>query len=146
MSNPAISDISLQVLNLKSLHDTTENIEKRALEIIEEYKVINFKEIEAYLPQCRGTLYNHDLHKLDTIKTAIEKNRLLVKAGLRKKWYDSDNATVQIALYKLIADEDELTRLNSQKVEHSGEMKTGMTIHFDDSSVPIANSEDDVQE
>ena len=64
------------------------------------------------------------MNELNTIKDAILKNRNDLKVGLRKKWYESENATTQIALYKLIGTESESDRINSQKqkVEHSGEI------------------------
>ena len=65
----------------------------------------------------RKTFYDHDLHKCDTIKSALEKNRINMKVDMRDKWYNSDNATLQIALMKLIADDDEAHRLNGTKRE-----------------------------
>lgn len=52
----------------------------------------------------------------ETIKRELCRNRANMKAGLRSKWYASENATVQIALYKLLATPDEFTRLASQKI------------------------------
>lgn len=92
----------------------------------------------------RATFYNHGLDKLDTIKDALEQNRINVKKGLRKKWYESDNATTQIALYRLTSTDEELSKLNSQKVEHSGELKTGVTVHIVNAENPIPESESDV--
>ena len=40
-----------------------------------------------------------------------------MKVDMRDKWYNSDNATLQIALMKLIADDDEAHRLNGTKRE-----------------------------
>jgi len=106
-------------------------LERQSLEAIGKYKLIWIEEIVSYLPCSKQTFYDHGLDKLDTIKDAILKNRNDLKVGLRKKWYESDNATTQIALYKLIGTDDESDRINSQKqkVEHSGSMEvTGITI------------------
>ena len=106
-------------------------LERQSLEAIGKYKLIWIEEIVSYLPRSKQTFYDHGLDKLDTIKDAILKNRNDLKVGLRKKWYESDNATTQIALYKLIGTDDESDRINSQKqkVEHSGSMEvTGITI------------------
>lgn len=109
----------------------TKELERKSLEAISKYKLIWIEEIVSYLPCSKQTFYDHRLDKLDTIKDAILKNRNDLKVGLRKKWYESDNATTQIALYKLIGTDDESDRINSQKqkVEHSGSMEvTGITI------------------
>jgi hypothetical protein len=41
-----------------------------------------------------------------------------MKNGLRKKWYDNNNATTQIALYRLLAtkEENEALSLNKQDI------------------------------
>lgn len=102
----------------------TKQLEAQALDAINKYKLIWIEEVLSYLPCSKQTFYDHGLDKLDTIKAAILKNRTDLKIGLRKKWYESDNATTQIALYKLIGTDDESDRINSQKqkVEHSGEL------------------------
>jgi hypothetical protein len=40
-----------------------------------------------------------------------------MKIEMRAKWYASDNATLQIGLMKLIANDDEAHRLNGTKRE-----------------------------
>ena len=57
------------------------------------------------------------MEKEDTIKDALTDNRVNMKMELRAKWYASDNATLQVCLMKLIADEDEAHRLNGTKRE-----------------------------
>jgi hypothetical protein len=95
-------------------------LEKQALAAIQEHKLIWIEEVVTYLPCSRSTFYEIELEKSDTIKTAILQNRTDLKVGLRKKWYESENATTQIALYKLIGTDDESDRINSQKVKHDG--------------------------
>jgi len=103
----------------------TKELERQSLDAIAKYKLIWIEEVLSYLPCSKQTFYDHGLDKVDTIKAAILKNRNDLKVGLRKKWYESDNATTQIALYKLIGTDDESDRINSQKqkVEHSGSME-----------------------
>lgn len=57
--------------------------------------------------------------KYEEITQRLAKNRALACAGLRKKWFESKNATLQIALYKLIADEDARKRLAGTYIEVS---------------------------
>ena len=109
----------------------TKKLEAQALEAINKYKLIWIEEVVSYLPCTKPTFYDHGLNESNAIKAAIEKNRTDLKVGLRRKWYDSDNATVQIALYKLIGTDDEADRINSQrqKIEHSGQMEiTGVDV------------------
>lgn len=96
---------------------TKKEKEKLALEAIDKYNLLFINEIHVYLPFCRSTFYNAGLDKLDTIKKALEENRIKTKQALRTKWYASKSATLQIALYKLIANDDELRRLTNVNVE-----------------------------
>ena len=41
------------------------------------------------------------------IEQALLKNKIDLKVGLRKKWRDSENATLQLALYKLVSIKEE---------------------------------------
>jgi hypothetical protein len=109
----------------------TKELERQSLEAITKYKLIWIEEVVSYLPCSKPTFYEHKLNELNSIKEAVQKNRDDLKVGLRKKWYESDNATTQIALYKLIGTDDESDRINSQKqkVEHSGEIQiTGISV------------------
>jgi hypothetical protein len=60
---------------------------------------------------------------MDNIKSALEKNRVSMKSNMRKKWYKSDNPTLQVALMKLIANEDEAARLSGQTRDNTNANK-----------------------
>ena len=92
---------------------------KQSLEAIKENDLVFVDEIIAFVPFSKATFYNHDLDKLDSIKKALEDNRIKIKAGLRKEWRTSKHPVLQIALYRLLADEDEYDRLILQKVDHT---------------------------
>ena len=100
----------------------TEDMIKQSMDAIKKHNLMFIEDIIAYVPFSRQAFYDHNLDKNDTIKDSLNKNKIEVKNGLRAKWYKSDNATTQIALYKLIGTDDEADRLNAsrQKVEHSG--------------------------
>ena len=102
------------------MHYDTKELEKKALSVIKKKKLIFINEVANYLPCSRATFYNQNLDKLDSIKDAIEKNKVDQKAGLRVKWYDSDNSSLQISLYKLISSDEERKRLSQQFHELSG--------------------------
>ncbi len=94
-------------------------IEEQALKAIEEHKLLYFVELQAYLPCSRATLYNMGIDKLDSIKEALEKSKILAKAGMRKKWYESDNATLQLAAYRLASTPEEHRKLNQAYLDHT---------------------------
>lgn len=97
----------------------TEDLIKKALIAIEAGELVFMDEVIALLPCSNKTFHNHKLHELQDIKDALELNRINIKQGLRNKWYKSDNATVQIALYKLIGSEDEYAKLATIKQDIS---------------------------
>jgi len=95
-----------------------------------------------YVDIGRSRFYQLGLDKLDTIREAVNANKVKAKHYLRKKWIKSDNPTLQIAAYRLIAEDDELLRLNSRNVD----MKVNGNIE-----VPITTqlpklSEEDIKE
>lgn len=99
---------------MKNKKEEKTDYEKTALDILSKKKDIYFAyDLADEMGIARSTFYNNQLDKLDSIKNAILHNRRNLKRGLRNKWYNSENATTQVALYKLLADEDELSRLNN---------------------------------
>lgn len=86
-------------------------LELKSLNIIEEKEIVFLDDLTTYLPCTRGTFYNLELNKLETIKDALETNKIRTKEKLRSKWLKSDNPTLQIALYKLLSNEMEYDKL-----------------------------------
>jgi len=95
-------------------------LEQQALAVVEEHKLMFVTDIPSYLPCSTSTFYALELEKSESIKELLDANRVRIKNGLRAKWYKSENATVQIALYKLIGTDDEVHRLNGTRQEISG--------------------------
>lgn len=93
-----------------------EELKRQALEIIDREEITTFNEIHLYMKAHRATLYTHELDKDDDIKKAIEGQKVAIKKKMRRNWRNSDNATLQIAEFKLLSSDDELARLNTQKV------------------------------
>ena len=62
----------------------------------------------------RRSFYDNELGKDPDIMAALMRNKAAKKKGIRDKWEKDSNATTQIALYKLLADKDEFTRLTGQ--------------------------------
>lgn len=65
--------------------------------------------------------------EMELIKEEIEKTRIFIKSGLRKKMYQSKNSLGHIALYKLIGTDEERAILNQQDVRLSGNVDTKVT-------------------
>lgn len=91
-------------------------LREKALKILKKKKDIYFfADLATELGYARQYLYEIGFcpDKDDILKQALDDNKKTIKRGLRNKWFKSNNATVQVALYKLLADEDELARLNN---------------------------------
>lgn len=98
----------------------SEQYEKELIEAIQKHNWMRWSHIEwTALSFSRPTAYNHSLEKLDTIKEAFEINRSKGVNYLLQKWMNSDNATLQIAAMRIIADDEDRQRLNQQYVDHT---------------------------
>jgi len=75
-----------------------------------EHGLIFKADIWAHIGISHSTFYEHfsDFSEcLKEIEQALLKNKIDLKVGLRKKWRDSENATLQLALYKLVCTTEE---------------------------------------
>ena len=87
--------------------------EKGILEAIQKHPIFSFNDIFVYYKGCcRATAYNHNLDKLDSIKEAIYTNKRKGVTSLKAKWLNSDNATLQLAIMRMICDPEEHKALN----------------------------------
>lgn len=99
-----------------------DKILEQCVAAIKEEKLTFFADISLYVEPTLSTLYEWEFEKSDVIKTELAKNRLASKKKMRARWEDSDNATLQLAAYKLIADKAEIDALTMNKVEQSGNL------------------------
>jgi ACT domain-containing protein len=109
---------------------TKKKLEELAIKAIKKEKLTWITEVIGFIPCSRSTFYNKGLEQLDSIKDAIEQNRLSMKAQMKHKWFNSDNATLQIALMKLMADNEEWDKLNSSKSQVQQETTGSITFDF----------------
>jgi hypothetical protein len=96
-------------------------IYQQALDLIEKKKLFFIEDVVTLLPCNKTTFYDFfkiDSNELNTIKEALDKNKIDVKNGLRNKWYNGNNPLTQMALYKLIGTEEEYHRIASTKTEN----------------------------
>lgn len=105
-----------------------EEMIKLSLKAIEDNNLVFVHELCYYLPFTRTTFYNKELDKVDKIKEALNKNKVDIKKGLRNKWYISDNATTQLALYRLLATKEEHDKLNNTMIIKEEESKEAKEI------------------
>ena len=109
--------------------------EQGILEAIQKYPIFCFNDIFVYYTACsRSTAYAHGLDKSDNIKEAIYKNRRKGVTSLKAKWLKSENATLQLAVMRLICDADEHRALNQNytniRVDEYNDVKPD--VDFDD--------------
>jgi hypothetical protein len=93
---------------------------EQAKEVIVKHKLFFMDEVPDFLPCGRSTFYAFfpdGSDELDTLKGLISINKTQIKTSMRSKWYQSDNATLQMALMKLIATPEELKKLSMQFIE-----------------------------
>jgi hypothetical protein len=97
-----------------------EKYEQEILQVIKDNKIFSISDIFAfYKGCCSSTFYYHELEKSEDIKRAIEDNKTITKQALLARWFKSDNATLQIALYKRICTDAERQMLNQQYIDHT---------------------------
>lgn len=93
---------------------------EQAKEQIVSKRLIFVEEVVAFLPIAKKTFYEWfpiDSDECKELKGLIETNKISLKTSMRKKWYDSDNATLQMGLMKLIATTEEHKRLSQTYVD-----------------------------
>ncbi|MFW5762017.1 MAG: hypothetical protein ACOCXH_13665 [Cyclobacteriaceae bacterium] len=118
-------------------YDTNE-LYKKAVASIKRYKLVFVQDIIAYLPCGKSAFYSHFPNESDSYKELLQmldENRTKIKLSMRKKWQRSENATLQMGLYKLIATDEErqaLTQQGSIKAELTGKDEEPLFAKFDD--------------
>jgi hypothetical protein len=108
--------------------------EQAIIKAIQENPVYSFSDIFVFYSGCsRATAYNHNLDKIDSIKEAIHHNKRKAVTTMLKKWIDGDNATLQIAAMRMVAEIEERQNLNQQYIDHTSKGDK-ISIIFEDGS------------
>lgn len=103
----------------------TSDLKKKAEKAIKDNGLYFVEDVVAYLPCSKSTFYEHIPNESNDYKEIVElleENRINDKVSMRKKWKDSDNATLQMGLMKLLSTDEERRRLAMEYREHSGEV------------------------
>lgn len=93
---------------------TCKEIFEQSKELILKYKLFFIEDIISYLPCRKPTFYDKikiDSDEMNILKGMLDANKIELKVSLRKKWFVSDNATLQMALMKLLSTEKEHKKL-----------------------------------
>lgn len=95
-----------------------EQYEKEITDCIKKYRIMFISHIFGFYTDIKiSQFYNLGLEKSAMIKEAIAQNRSKACGVLVNKWIASDNATLQIAGYRLVATEEERMALNQEYVK-----------------------------
>ena len=120
---------------------------KEILVSIEKYNILFIKDIPAVSGIGIASIYRIfpiGSKAYAEIVKAIYDNRSKVRMGLLKKWYESDNATVQIALFKMIGTEEQRKKLCSTYVEVKDDTaKDSITLNKNDVSIIVRKLKDE---
>ena len=106
---------------------STEILKAKATEAIKKNKLIFVEDICAMIGIAKSTYYEHfreGSNDSNELTSLLDENKISLKVALRKKWFDSDNATTQMALYKLCSTSEEHKKLQQNYTEVSGELNT----------------------
>ena len=114
-----------------------EAIFEKCKEVIEQNRLFFIEDVIAFLPISKPTFYVYfpmESYELNTLKEIINKNKVLTKTEMRSRWYQSENPTLQIALYKTICSDDERKMLstNHTDITTNGKPITRPNIIFGD--------------
>ena len=106
-------------------YDTKILFEKAKQEITSK-KLIFVEEVASFIGVAKPTFYEHfpiDSNEMNELKRLIETNKISLKTSMRKKWYDSDNPTLQMGLMKLLASAEEHKKLSQNYTDHTTDGK-----------------------
>lgn len=102
-------------------YDKNEIFEK-AKKAITENSLYFIEDVVAFLPIVKVTFYDYfpvDSNEMNEIKELLDNNKVATKVKLRKKLGEGEKAAEILALYKLIATDDERRALSMQHIDHT---------------------------
>ncbi len=91
-------------------------LEEQCLDIIKEQNVLTVEGIAAFLPFSLEKFYDYKLDESKILLDAISENRFATKQQLMIQWLKPNaSPTCQIALFKLLASDEERKVMTSSK-------------------------------
>ena len=97
-------------------------IYEQAKEVIVKHKLFFIEDIVAFLPISKPTFYEYfpiDSNEINELKGMLETNRTELKVSMRSKWFRSEAPALQMALMKLICNDDERRKLAMNYTDHT---------------------------
>lgn len=117
----------------------TKDLHNRAVQLINDKKLLFFTDVFTLLGISSSTFYEHfpkDSKEYNEIEKLLQKNKSEIKVSLRSKWYQSNNPALQITLMKLVATPEERKLMSQSYVDiESGGEKLKPSINLDEMSV-----------
>ena len=116
---------------------------EQAKEMIVKHKLFFVDDIVAFLPCSNSTFYDFfpaNSEELDELKELLNQNRTTLKVSMRSKWYTSNAPALQMALMKLICNDDERKMLSMTHTDVTSGGKT-ITSRYDEMSVEEMEAE-----
>ncbi len=92
----------------------TKELFEKAKELIPKHKLIFVEDVIALIGISKSRFYElitGTSDEMDELRDLFDKNKIELKVSMRKKWFDSDNATLQMGLYKLLSTTEEHKKL-----------------------------------
>lgn len=87
--------------------------ESEIVEVIKKYNLFVIQDIFAFYTGIKSAqFYNLDLEKSESIKEAIDNNKVKTCQSLKNKWFKSENPTLNIALFKTICTDEEREKIS----------------------------------
>ena len=112
----------------------TEILKHKAIEVITKNKLLFVEDVCSYIGISKPTYYEHfkvDSNDFNELSGLLEKNKIALKIGMRKNWYEQkQNATMQMALYKLCSTAEEHRKLQQNYNEVTGKDGEGFIIQI----------------
>ena len=96
-----------------------QKIFEQAKEAIIKHKLFFIDDIIAFIPIAKSTFYEWKMEQSDELKGLLEINRTELKVSMRSKWYKSNAPALQMALMKLICNDDERRMLAMNYTDHT---------------------------
>ena len=100
-------------------------LKQKAIEAIDKNKLIFVEDICAYIGISKSTYYTYfpdGSDDLNYLKDKLDKNKIDLKVGIRKKWFDRQSDTGLMALYKLCSTPEEHRLLQQNYNENKTEL------------------------
>ena len=111
---------------------TFEQYEEEILQCIKDEKIFTNEMIFTFYPGIsRSRFYDLGLNKSDILKSELDNNKNRTLNSQLKRWEASDNATLQIALYKTICSDDDRKKLSQTYTDLTTDGdKVGMVVNI----------------